>query len=473
MKNKKQTSLLRYWTTRYLLTILIGLIIIGVISTLWINYFATMRQLDIMKLLAEEISDRIVGPQGQIQIDYFLPKVLERGERFIHLDTKPFYMILDKDKKIIFSKPIGIPQEFLARISTTIDDNNNLEQLVLNHGINVYVVKRSITYNDNTIGWVIILLPKTGVFINLEQVRLIIIMLGSLAILGWMVIYLLTKKLSEPIKEVADAAKQIVEGNYRVELKKNIKEKEINELVESFKDMANRLQQLEMMRTELLAGVTHELKTPVTSISALVQAVKDDIVTGEEAKEFLDITTKETNRLQKMVEDLLDFNSFAIGELKVNKKDYNMNQLVEEIIYQWDIVQEENPIKLTTKLPEHTLMTYTDSARVQQILYNLLNNSKQAIKGKGTIEVTLYETEADIRIDVADNGPGILAEEKDLVFERFFRGRDKKQTVHGLGLGLSFSKILAKGLDGELLLKETSKAGTTFTLALPKLKAQP
>ena len=159
--------------------------------------------------------------------------------------------------------------------------------------------------------------------------------MGSLAFLGLAVIYLLTRKLSKPIKEVAEAAKQIVEGNYDIHLEKGIKEKEVYELTRSFKEMSERLQQLELMRAELLAGVTHELKTPIASIDGLIQAVKDEVVTGEEAKEFLEISLKETNRLQKMVEDLLDFNYFAVGAIKVNKEMQNINQLIQEITHQW------------------------------------------------------------------------------------------------------------------------------------------
>lgn len=279
---------------------------------------------------------------------------------------------------------------------------------------------------------------------------------------------MLTRKLSEPIKDVADAAKQIVTGNYDIHFQKNVKEKEIYELIHSFKDMTDRLRQLELMRTELLAGVTHELKTPVTSISGLVQAVRDEIVTGEESKEFLEICAKETNRLQKMVEDLLDFNTYAMGDMKVSKELLNMNELIQEITHQWLIVQEEDSLKLTTLLPEQSITAATDPLRVQQILYNLLNNAKQAVVGNGTIEVSLSGHEREIRIDVQDSGTGIPEEERHLIFERFFRGKQKKHKVRGLGLGLPFSRMMAKSLGGDLQLKQSSDAGTTFTIVLPK-----
>lgn len=298
------------------------------------------------------------------------------------------------------------------------------------------------------------------------EFQLMFIMLISLGLLGWLVIYLLTKKLSTPIKDVADAAKQIVMGNYEIHFEKDRREEEIDELIHSFKEMADRLRQLELMRTELLAGVTHELKTPVTSISGLVQAVKDDIVSGEEAKEFLEICAKETVRLQKMVEDLLDFNSFAVGDIRIRREQQNMYELVQEITHQWQIMQEAEQIELSIQKPAEPIIVNTDPLRVQQILYNLLNNAAQAMGSRGKIDVSLSVVGEEIRVDVKDTGQGIPEAEQPLIFERFYRGEEKKQVVRGLGLGLSFSKMIAQALGGKLLLAESSKDGSTFTLVL-------
>ncbi|WP_339063073.1 HAMP domain-containing sensor histidine kinase [Tepidibacillus marianensis] len=328
-----------------------------------------------------------------------------------------------------------------------------------------YLVKKEIKFNQQTIGWVLIVFPQAKVTLNNEQLQLLIVLLVSLALLGWGVIYLLSRKLSKPIKDVVDAAKQIVEGNYDIQMDKDIKEKEIYELIDSFENMSNRLQHLEMMRTELLAGVTHELRTPIASIRGLIQSVRDEVVSDEEATEFLEISIKETKRLQKMVEDLLDFNSIIIGEYRLHKENHNINELIQEINHQWLIGQEDS-IDLHTFVPDQHIYAMTDSSRVQQIIYNLLNNSLQAMNQMGRIDVTLYQTHNDIRIDVKDNGSGITEEEQSLIFERFFRGKAKKSRVHGLGLGLTYSKNLAKALGGDLILKETSDKGAIFTLIL-------
>ncbi len=458
--------MLKYWTTRYLLTLFIGLLVIGIISTLWLRHNVTEKRLEMMKILAEEIADRVVDTEGNLRISPFLPRVIDRRDRFMEFIGNPQFFIIDSDKKIIYSAPSHVHLTLLESVIDSLKDEKDVNKLTFDDGNKLYLVKQKFDYSKDSTGWVILLHPEEEIARSTEEIQMLSTMLLSLALLGWVVVYLLTKKMSNPIREVADAAKQIVEGNYDIKSGKNIKEKVMYELVHSFKEMADRLKQLEMMRTELLAGVTHELKTPVTSISALIQAVHDDVVSVEEAKDFLKISLKETGRLQTMVEDLLDFNSFAVGAITVHKEKQNINQLIQEIVDQWLLVQ-ENAVEVHVKLPDAWIYTVTDASRIQQIMINLLNNAKQVIDEQGKINVTLYEEEGSIRVDVKDNGTGIPEEEQDLIFERFFRGKGKMHKVRGLGLGLTFSKMIAKALDGDLVLQESSEKGSTFTLILP------
>lgn len=421
-----------------------------------------------MRLMVAEISDRIIDTDGKLRADPFLFRILDKRQESLRSTIKPFLLILDAHNRPIVTMPGPFASE-LARVGAQMaESNDSATEVKLERGDELLFVKKSIQANQQHVGWVILFTHKRDITKSTTEFELLFIMLGGLGLLGWLVIYLLTKKLSQPIKDVADAAKQIVMGNYEIHLEKNSREDEIYELIHSFKEMADRLRQLEMMRTELLAGVTHELKTPVTSISGLVQAVKDDIVSGEEAKEFLEICTKETNRLQKMVEDLLDFNTFAVGDIRIRRERQNMGELVTEITHQWRIGQEEEKLELRVQKPTSEIATMTDPMRIQQILYNLLNNAVQAIHEEGWIEVVLSETPHEILIEVTDSGTGIPEEEQSLIFDRFYRGEEKKQIVRGLGLGLSFSRMIAQALGGNLLLTKSSTAGSTFTLILRK-----
>ncbi|MED1721946.1 HAMP domain-containing sensor histidine kinase [Brevibacillus parabrevis] len=466
MSEKKRITLFRYWTTRYLITLCIGLLVIGIASSFWINYSEKQKRLDFMRLMAAEVSDRVVDADGKVVISPFLFRLLESRQESLRVNYKPFMVILDANHRAVFGGRDPLNSELRRMAQDLVEADESMSQVKLERGEELLFVKKSIRVNQQTVGWVMLFTPKQDLMRNTTEFQLMFIMLISLGLLGWLVIYLLTKKLSTPIKDVADAAKQIVMGNYEIHFEKDRREEEIDELIHSFKEMADRLRQLELMRTELLAGVTHELKTPVTSISGLVQAVKDDIVSGEEAKEFLEICAKETVRLQKMVEDLLDFNSFAVGDIRIRREQQNMYELVQEITHQWQIMQEAEQIELSIQKPAEPIIVNTDPLRVQQILYNLLNNAAQAMGSRGKIDVSLSVVGGEIRVDVKDTGQGIPEAEQPLIFERFYRGEEKKQVVRGLGLGLSFSKMIAQALGGRLLLAESSKDGSTFTLVL-------
>ncbi|QRG70489.1 HAMP domain-containing sensor histidine kinase [Brevibacillus choshinensis] len=469
MNKPKQTTLFRYWTTRYLVILCVGLLVVGIASSLWITYNETQKRLDFMRLTAGEISERILDAEGKIKIAPFLFRILDNRQESLRLNYKPFMLILDADKRPVFDGPGPFGSELAKRAAELAEAGDEVTEVKLARGEELLFVKRRITSAQQNVGWVFVFTPKKDMMRSTTEFQLLFIMLISLGLLGWLVIYLLTKKLSQPIKEVADAAKQIVMGDYDVQLEKNSGEKEIYELIHSFKEMADRLRQLEMMRTELLAGVTHELKTPVTSISGLVQAVKDDIVTGAEAKEFLEICSRETSRLQKMVEDLLDFNTFAVGDIRIRRESQNVYELIQEVTHQWRIVQEEESLVLHVGKPEHPITASIDPLRIQQVLYNLLNNAAQAAPPSGgRIEVSLSENAQEIRIVVKDNGTGIPEAEQPFVFDRFYRGEEKKHMVRGLGLGLSFSRMIAQALGGNLVLTDSSVAGTTFTLILRK-----
>ncbi|WP_246005869.1 HAMP domain-containing sensor histidine kinase [Brevibacillus gelatini] len=470
-KKKEPVSLLRYWTTRYLLTLAVGLLIVGAVSAYWIKYAAVEKQIEVTRLFAEEVADRVVDDEGNILVGDKLHQVLDNRRRFMGVDRNLVLFIKNSEGEVIYRRPGILPpvlEKTLPSLLERADTDDTIRQA---SGDTLYVIKENLEYNDNRIGKVILLFPETDIKIGREQLQYLVIMLVSLGILGWAVIYFHSRRLSEPIQQVVLSARKIVEGNYDVAITQPIQEREIHELVYTFKEMADRLRQLESMRTELLAGVTHELKTPVTSISGLVQAINDEVVSGAEQKEFLEICLRETKRLQKMVEDLLDFNSFAVGAITVHKEEQDISKLVREIASQWRIVQDLEIISFAVVIPEKSVTVFVDPVRVQQILTNLLNNARQAIgkaQADGSIELVLYETESDVRMDVKDNGHGIPAEEQPLVFERFFRGSNKKDKVRGLGLGLSYSRMMAKALGGDLMLRHSSERGSVFTLILPK-----
>ncbi|GAF64533.1 hypothetical protein BTS2_1426 [Bacillus sp. TS-2] len=465
-------SLLRSWTKNYVITLVIGLLVITVLSVIWIRHTTLEHRLNMTTLLGEEIASRFVEitggePRTRGDVHGF---VSERNQ-LIDLDSDPSIYIVNPDGAIIsineqndrlFSFQIPIELLYAEEPIQKINVTNPIRA-------SYYMVKTPIQWQEHIIGWVV-LVESEEILTKLNQeYQLLFIFVISLGLLGWAAIYFLSKRFLKPIEQVAYAAKQVEQGYFNVHIPDAPKEKELHELVDSFEKMTKRLHQLETLRTELLAGVTHELKTPVTSISGLLQAVKDGVVEEEEAREFIESSLKETDRLHKMVDDLLAFNSFTVNQFPIQKEPIEINSLLSEQVNLWKMTQAPGVDCVVQNLNRPFTM-YADPARIKQILINLLNNAYHSMNKEYQqiyVYLTLNEKENVLLIDVKDNGSGIAPSEQDYIFERFFRGESKKYKIRGLGLGLPFSKMIAQAMEGDLQLKETSSEGTTFTVIIP------
>ncbi|MDP5273938.1 HAMP domain-containing sensor histidine kinase [Chengkuizengella axinellae] len=459
----KQVPLLKYWTLRYFLILLCILILITMFFGFWIKYSTIQRELKISENTASTIALNLINDDMDVNKNVMLQlDRLFRGN----------YQIYDISGEIISSGKFknNFPRIPLRNNGGIIEEQVT-EKIKLNQfSGDFYLIVTPIISNEQILGYLSITIPEQVLLGDEQnaQYHILIIIFICLSITGWLIIYWLLKKLTNPIRLAAEAAVQVSEGNYDIKLNKDFKEKELYELNYSFENMAARLKTLETLRTELLAGITHEIKTPVTSISGLVQAVKDKVVTKEEEEEFLHLALQESNRLQKMVEDLLDFNSYAAGVIHLDTKKVNLNTVVHEVAKQWKVM--DGDVSITLSLPEEEIFSFGDSLRMKQILFNLLKNSQAAMTEMKEIIIKVYPYDGQfVAIDIQDSGSGIPKQEQPNVFERFFRGSDKKDTVRGLGLGLSLSKILATAQKGDLILKESSPQGTTFTLLLPAL----
>ncbi len=433
----------------------------------WMENTALEYRLSLLNYLADETADRAIKENGQIVIGPILAQIVEEREKILHLDQQPIIYIVERDGTIIYTMPqLYIDADNRKLPAIIMNYSQKIQKVKVEDNSKLYFVKSPITFENKTKGWVIIA-QEEGALKEVNQDHgWLAVMMGLVLVLGCGVIYALSRKISRPIQNVANAATQVRKGNYDIYLKEEeSREEEIYELVESFKAMTSRLKQSDKLRAEFLAGVTHDLKTPVTSISGLIQAVKDDVVTGEESKEFLDISLKETQRLQRMIEDLLEYNSVSAGAFKIQLEQENMNQFIQEISHRWKVTQEDKKFILQVDVPDQVLTGQIDTLRMQQIIINLLNNAKQAIEEEGRIKVRLYKADSfRIGIDIIDDGRGIPKHEQDFIFEPFYRGENKKLKVRGLGLGLPYSKMLAKAQNGNLFLKESSEEGTIFTL---------
>lgn len=459
----KQVSILSYWSVRYLVILFAVCAVIASVSIYWIRETARDDRLQTSGLFVQNIAER-VGGEVTIDIPPNLDQVVENKLQFFRLDAHFCLIIVDQNGQLQYSMPKLTQAE--------IEEKWDYVGLVsLNPEYASVSAPVYATHGGEEIGRTVLLQSDESLTATKSVVIVVVIMLIIFTLSGLFTIYLLASRLSLPLQQLTVAAKKIRKGNYSIgELRVRTQEREITELVDSFSEMASRLKQLEEWRILSLAGVSHELKTPVTSIKGLIHAVKDEVVTGDEAEEFLGLALQETSRLDRMVADLLDYNTFSAGNVSLRSDRLELGALLNEILYQWKLIDSHQEIDCRLTLPEQEIYIIGDALRIRQIIVNLLNNCVQAKHPERelVICITIDRSNPDkVSIEIKDNGTGVSQEDVPNIFERFYRGERKSTRPHGLGLGLTYSQQLAQAQGGDLTLHSSSKEGTIFAVSLP------
>ena len=466
--------MLSYWTRRYVLVLLCSLLLLAVVSGFWLRASTYEQIYNILEFRAEQLADVYGQPIEESVFTENLKKEEINRPRFSS-HVNDVVQIADAAGKVWNIKKEKNPaadSSALYELSPLHQDvlagNKIREQFQVAFSGTWLRVGVPINQEGTTVKALYISMPAKNV--TPQIVRLyssLALLTGIITVAGWLVLYFLSRRMTQPLREVAAAAQSIAEGKYDPVLPEQVKELELQQLVVSFRNMAVQLKQLEQLRTDLLAGVSHELRTPITSIRGMIQAVHHQVVNGKEADEFLQISLNEAKRLQQMVEDLLDFSSFESGATPIQKQAIDLSRLAEEVVLQLRASPEFFQVQFELNLPREPVWIEGDAGRLRQILLNLFNNSQKA--AATFIKVTFNLDGNQVWLDILDNGKGIDLKDQPYVFERFYRRISEQSKKHGLGLGLTTSRLLARAHGGNLILLDARAGGTTFRLYLPKL----
>lgn len=248
-------------------------------------------------------------------------------------------------------------------------------------------------------------------------------------------------------------------------------EKKINMgLIINFEDITER-KLLEKMKSEFVANVTHELKTPLTSISGFIETLKNNLDMDLEMRlKFLNIIDSESERLKSLIEDILTLSFVESNESSNNRnQNVNLNKVLEEVLELTNSIAKKKNIEIKNNNLLKEGILFSNKEYIKQILLNLIDNAiKYTIDG-GFIEVTLIEEEKKFIILVKDTGMGISKEDISRIFERFYRvDKARSKKIGGTGLGLAIVKHIVFSLEGKIFVESELNKGSEFKIILPK-----
>lgn len=227
---------------------------------------------------------------------------------------------------------------------------------------------------------------------------------------------------------------------------------------------------LEKMRKDFVANVSHELRTPLAMLQGYSEALMDDIAeTPEERREIAQVINEESQRMGRLVRELLDLARMEAGHIQIVPTERSLYDFVQRIIRKFQALAREKQVHLSAKIEENLPCIYWDGDKIEQVLTNLIDNAIRHTPPEGSVCVHVYEQDGMIHLDVEDTGSGIPEEDLPFVFERFYKA-DKARTrgqSGGTGLGLSIVKHLVNAHGGNVSVKSQLGVGTVFMVELP------
>lgn len=281
-------------------------------------------------------------------------------------------------------------------------------------------------------------------------------------------IYVLTYRLTKPLKSMSEAAKAMSKGDFSKRVPVT-SDDEIGELAVSFNMMTNSLSRLESMRKSFVGDVSHELKTPMTTIGGFIDGILDGTIKENEREYYLRIVSQEIKRLSRLVNGMLDMTRLESGEFSLNPERFDFYGLLCTIMISQEQRIEKNRLEIEGLDNLKSVKINADKDLIHQVLYNLVDNAIKFSDEGGRISFSLTENNTDIVFTITNTGIGIPEKELPFVFERFYKGDKSRSAVkNSTGLGLYIVKTIISAHKGKISVKSKENEFTAFKVILPK-----
>lgn len=278
----------------------------------------------------------------------------------------------------------------------------------------------------------------------------------------------LSSKLSKPIQEMTKSAKQLAHGNYDVYFKESGYE-ELDNLANTLNYATDKLGKVDKIRKELIANVSHDLKTPLTMIKAYSEKIID--ITGdnkEKRDKDLQIIISETDRLTRLVNDMMDLSKIESGEIKLEKEEFDIVEVSKKILESFREVKMSDKSVLKVNAP-NSLKIFADKTKMEQVIYNFVNNAINHTPDVKKITINIKNLGKKFRLEVVDNGEGIKDSDKEVIWNRYYQASNTySRNSKGSGLGLSIVKNILEKHGAVYGVNSKINEGSTFWFEMAK-----
>ncbi len=331
------------------------------------------------------------------------------------------------------------------------------------------VVGEPVTLGNETIAVIIGAQPLSSSLYPFVSSILKMFLLSCLfaLIVALIAVYIVTYSITKPLRKMSEITKEYATGNFskRIEIKGN---NELSELGNAMNSMAQSLSALEYSRRSFVANVSHELKTPMTSIGGFIDGILDGTISSDEEEKYLKIVSNEVKRLARLVSSMLNLSKIEAGELALNLKEVDLAKLIFNTMLSFEQLINKKSIEITGLDTLESCKVNVDEGLINQVIYNLIDNAVKFTDECGYINVSAVLDNESTTVTITNSGAGIPADEIDRIFERFYkvdksRGLDTKST----GLGLYIVKSIVEMHGGTISASSEIDKFTSFKFTLP------
>ncbi len=352
--------------------------------------------------------------------------------------------------------------------SDFINNNKKEETYTLtNERFDTETIVYATKLNNNQYAFINASLEPVDGTVNLIQKQLLIITL-LVIIFSYIIANIISSYISKPINDINNEAKKLAKGNFDIEFREDNQILEIEELSRTLNYTRDELSKTEELRRDLMANVSHDLKTPLTMIKANAEICKDlHMNNPKKQEEDMNTIISETDRLTILVNDILELSKMESVTEELQLEEFDLIKLINNIIKKYKVLQEVENYTFNFIHDEDSIMIKADKKRLQQVIYNLINNAIN-YTGDDNLVTIKVSRKSNILVEIIDTGKGIKKEDIPYIWDKYYKNKKKhKRNLIGTGLGLSIVKKILESHNFTYGVKSKENKGTTFYFEIP------
>ena len=353
------------------------------------------------------------------------------------------------------------------KLSFMSSENNSVTYRVINPRFKNKALIYGLKIDENTYAFISTSLEPISSTVSLLK-RQLILTIGIVLLVAFLIAYTISKKISRPIEKITNISKKMSSGNYDVKFDTGTDINEIKELEITLNKMSEELSKTENLRREFLANVSHDLKTPLTLIKANAEMVRDLNYNNKEKREkSLNTVTSEVDRLNLLVEDILDLSKMQSNADDLDLEEFNISEVIRTIVERFNVLCERDGYSIECDLFDFNITA--DKKKIEQVIYNLITNAMNYTGDDRKVFIKMKDNDKKVKIEIIDTGAGINEKDLEHIWDKYYKADKKyKRVTYGTGLGLSIVKNILNLHKFEYGVESEKSKGTTFYFYVKK-----